>query len=138
MTTCYKNAIEYREGKGSISTESNLFCAKIFPEYGYTTHLTTHLTTQHQILHGDLYLHPYKMQIMQQLQCGNLEKCKKFCECTLSMIELDSHFVENIMFTDDAYLDFFENGNKQNMCYYSQTNPQLIMEKPLHLSRVTV
>ncbi len=41
-------------------------------------------------------------------------------------------------FTDEAHFDLFGNVNRQNMRYYSETNPLQTIEKPLHSSRVTV
>ncbi len=85
-----------------------------------------------------LHLHPFKIQITQQLQPGDPVKRKMFYERVLNLLESDSNFAENVMFTDEAHFDLFGNANRQSMRYYSETNPLQTIEKPLYSSWVTV
>ncbi len=73
--TCYKNANEYREGRVTVSTESNPFCKKHSQSTGILR------SSLRRTLHEDLHLHPYKMQVTQQL-----------CVVTLKMVRAIIYF----------------------------------------------
>ncbi len=101
VTKCYKNTIEYWEGKCKHSASHSA------GEHSQSTGIPH--TSIRWILHENIYLHLYKMQITQRLQNGDSEKFKKFNECMLGMIESGSHFVLNRMFTDDTHFNLFGN-----------------------------
>ncbi len=84
-----------------------------------------------RIIHEDLQMHPYKMQVVQKLEPGDHEQRMIFCETTMTMI-VDGNFdIANIIFSDKAHFDFFGNVNFR---YYLETNPKVMVEKLLHSS----
>ncbi len=94
-------------------------------------------TSLNCIIHTHLQMRLYKMQVIRRLEPGDHEQPTIFFETTLTMI-VDGHFdVANIMFSDKAHFDSFGNVNKQNIRYYFETNPKVIVDKPLHSPRVT-
>ena len=56
----------------------------------------------------------------------------------LAKLENDSDFHRKIIFSDEAH--FWLNGfiNKQNMCYWSDSNPHVLHESSLHPEKITV
>ncbi len=83
-------------------------------------------------------MYPYKMKLMQQLEPGDYEKCKIFLVTLLFMVCENCFNVRKIMFGDKAHFDLHGNVNKQNVRYYTETNPNIIQEKPLHSLLVMV
>lgn len=87
-----------------------------------------------RILRFDLKLHPYKIQLVQELSHDDHTKRSSF---STSMLERFSNF-GNILFSDEAH--FHLNGfvNKQNCRYWSAEQPWRKHQKPLHCQKVTV
>ncbi len=102
-TTLYTNECEYREGKANDGSESYFSVWKRTKITGIPRILLR------WILREDLHLHPFKIQITQQLQPGDPMKHKMFCERMLNLLELNSNFTENVMFTDEVHFDLFGN-----------------------------
>jgi hypothetical protein len=90
--------------------------------------------TVRRILHYDLSFHPYKMMVVQQLHHRDYENrvscCKKISENVPK---------KDVLITSDE-AHFYLSGcvNKQNFRYWSDSNPNILHEKPLHSQRVTV
>lgn len=63
---------------------------------------------------------------------------RAFSDWALEMLEADPDFHKKIIFSDEAH--FWLNGfvNKQNCRYWSETNPQVVHERPLHPLKITV
>jgi len=95
-------------------------------------------TTWRRIVKEDLNMHPYKIQITQQLNDDDYPQRFLFCEKMLMMVTLDNFDVGCIWFSDEAHFDLFGNVNKQNFRYYSESQPGQTVSKPLHSPRVTV
>lgn len=91
-------------------------------------------TSLNRILHKDLHLHPYKIQIVQALKPSDHAQRLKFAD---EMLEKFSSF-NNILFSDEAHFHLNGYVNRQNCRYWSDTNPKLKHEKPLHSPKVTV
>ncbi len=132
--TNFRSGDEHRRNSGgqprSTRTNTNIEKVKQMVETSLTrsvwkrTQITgVPRTSLRRIPREDLHLHPFKIQITQQLQPGNPVKCKMFCERVLNLLEADSNFAENVMFTDEAHFDLFGNVNRQNIRYYLETNP---------------
>lgn len=87
-----------------------------------------------RILKLDLKLHPYKIQLVQELSYDDHTKRASF---STLMLERFSNF-GNILFSDEAH--FHLNGfvNKQNFRYWCAEQPSLKHQKPLHCQKVTV
>lgn len=87
-----------------------------------------------RILKLDLKLHPYKLQLTQELKDTDFGARLAFAE---EMLRRFSTF-ENILFSDEAH--FHLNGfvNRQNCRYWNDENPKMKHQKPLHSPKVTV
>ena len=86
----------------------------------------------------DLGLHAFKIKLTQELKQRDHLKRRKFSNWALEKLEENEEFHRNIIFSDEAR--FWLNGfvNKQNMRYWSATNPNVLLETPLHPPKVTV
>ncbi|GFV69228.1 DUF4817 domain-containing protein [Trichonephila clavipes] len=63
---------------------------------------------------------------------------RRFVEWAQNEIAVGPDFHKRISFSDEAH--FWLNGyvNKQNCCIWSEANPQVYVETPLHLEKLTV
>jgi Helix-turn-helix domain (DUF4817) len=95
-------------------------------------------TTMQRILSKDLQLHPYKVQLTQELKPTDHGKRRQFVEWILEMQRENEGFTKRIIFSDEAH--FHLNGfvNKQNCRIWGSENPRVIKEKQMHPQRVTV
>lgn len=91
-----------------------------------------------RILHLDLKLHPYKIQLTQELKPNDHLMRRRFANWALENLEANPNFAQNIIFSDEAH--FWLNGfvNKQNCRIWSEANPREILETPLHPEKITV
>lgn len=95
-------------------------------------------TSTWRILHKDLGLHPYKVQLTQELKPNDHRQRRAFAEWALEQLEVDPDFGRKIMFSDEAHFWLSGFVNKQNCRIWSDENPQEIHQVPLHPEKVTV
>ncbi|XP_050530953.1 uncharacterized protein LOC126899769 [Daktulosphaira vitifoliae] len=90
------------------------------------------VTSLWRILRKDLGLHPYKIKLTQELKPLDHQKRRMFVNWAEQQLENDPDFHRKIIFSDEAH--FWLNGfvNKQNMRYWSGSNPHVLHESPLH------
>ena len=95
-------------------------------------------TTLWRITRKDIGLHAFKIKLSQEIKPLDHLKRQKFSNWALAKLEENEEFHRKIIFSDEAH--FWLNGfvNKQNMCYWSATNPNVLLETPLHPLKVTV
>lgn len=96
--------------------------------------LSLHKTSLNRILHKDLHLHPFKIQIVQQITSNDHTRRLQFAN---EMLEKFTSF-NNIFFSDEAHFHLTVQVDRQNCRYWSDANPQLKHQKPLHSPKVTV
>ncbi|KAJ8941783.1 hypothetical protein NQ318_006819 [Aromia moschata] len=72
--------------------------------------------------------HPYKLQITQELDDDDPDRCIQFCEIMTNRIIAQLILIKNICFSDEC--TFYLNGkvNKQNCRYWSDFNLHIIRE----------
>lgn len=72
--------------------------------------------------------HPYKIQLVQELNEDDPDRRLQFCEEMESLISAHPLFVKNIVFSDEC--SFFVNGavNKHNCRYWDTENPHVFRE----------
>lgn len=77
--------------------------------------------------------------MVQSLNPGEYQKRMRFCENMLGRLEENDDQIENLWMSDEAHL-FHRLGfvNEQNFRYWSDENPRLLHETPLHSQNVTV
>ena len=91
-----------------------------------------------RILHEDLAMKPYKVQLMQQLKPIDYPKRLKFANWAVGRLAEDGEFYRKIIFSDEAHFHLGGYVNKHNCQIWGTENPHVIVEKPMHPSRVTV
>jgi hypothetical protein len=91
-----------------------------------------------RILHLDLHLHPYKVQLTQQLKPADHSQRRRYVEWVLEQQAVDGDFSNKIFFSDEAHFSLCGYVNKQNCRIWGSENPQVIEERPLHPEKVTV
>ena len=95
-------------------------------------------TTLWRLMRKDLGLHAFKIKLTQEQKPLDHLKRRNFSNWALTKLDENEEFHPKIIFSDDAH--FWLNGfvNKQNMRYWSVTNPNVLLETPLHPQKVTV
>jgi len=95
-------------------------------------------TSLRKILHKDLGLFPYKIQLTQQLKANDHEIRYRFSVWALEQLEMDNDFAQKIIFSDEAHFHLNGYVYKQNCRIWGTKNPNVIIKKPMHPPRVTV
>lgn len=95
-------------------------------------------TTLHRILHKDLGLKAYKVQLTQQLMPTDHQQRRVFAEWVIEMHQANQEFHRQIIMSDEAHFNLGGHVNKQNCRIWGSENPRKIIEKPIHPQRVTV
>lgn len=85
-----------------------------------------------RILHEELNFHPYKLAVVQQLNPRDYVARKNAFEAFLENLPQNAL----VFFSDEAHFHISGYKNKQNMRYWSLTNPRELHEQPLHTERV--
>ncbi|GFW89013.1 DUF4817 domain-containing protein [Trichonephila clavipes] len=95
-------------------------------------------STLWKILRKDLGLRAYKIQLVQELKPNDHQARRRFVEWAQNEIAVVPDFHKRILFSDEAH--FWLNGyvNKQNCRIWSEANPQVYVETPLHPEKLTV
>ncbi|XP_047530402.1 uncharacterized protein LOC125066384 [Vanessa atalanta] len=85
-----------------------------------------------------LSLHPYKIQLTQELKVNDHRQRRVFADWALEQLEVDADFGKKIIFSDEAH--FWMNGyvNKQNCRIWDETNPHEVHQVAMHPQKVTV
>ena len=91
-----------------------------------------------KILLKDLRLCAYKIQLVQELKPHDHRARRTFGELAENEIAADSNFHKKILFTDEAHFWLNGNVNKQNCRIWTEDNPQVIVQTPLHPEKLTV
>ncbi|CAK1579832.1 unnamed protein product [Parnassius mnemosyne] len=91
-------------------------------------------TSLQRILKKDLHLHPYKIQLVQELKDTDTIHRLNFAN---EMLNRFTSF-NNVFFSDEAHFHINGHVNKQNYRYWSCENPNRKHQKPLHSPKVTV
>ena len=90
------------------------------------------------ILHLDLHFHPYKIQVVQELEEGDAAKRLVFSQQMLDLINRNKEVLNNLIMSDKAHFHLTGLVNKQNCQYWSDRHSRELIQKPLHSSKVTV
>lgn len=91
-----------------------------------------------RILHLDLHLHPYKVQLTQYLKPSDHRSRRTYADWVLEQQATNADFSNKIFFSDEAHFQVGGYVNKQNCRIWGSENPQVIQERPMHPPRVTV
>ena len=96
------------------------------------------VTSLWRILRNNLGPHPYKIKLMQELKPLDHQKRRMFVNWADQQLENGSYFYRKIVFSHKTH--FWLNGfvNKQNMRYWSDSNPHVLHESSLHREKISV
>jgi hypothetical protein len=95
-------------------------------------------TSVHKLLRVELGMYPYRVTLTHQLLPRDHETRAFFCEWISNVVENDPNFLGHCFFSDEAWFHLDGYVNSQNSRQWSQANPHLIIEKPLHPAKVGV
>lgn len=95
-------------------------------------------TSLRRILHKDLGMAPYKVQLVQELKPRDHPMRFAFAEWADERLAEDPEFYQKIIFSDEAHFHLGGYANKQNCRIWGTENPHVIEENPMHPQRVTV
>lgn len=94
--------------------------------------------TTWRILHKDLGLKAYKIQLLQELKPPDLPNRHRFSLWALEKLEENPLFSTKILFSDEAHFWLDGYVNKQNCRIWAEDQPEEIQELPLHPDKTTV
>ena len=90
------------------------------------------------ILHLDMHFHPYKIQVVQQLEESDAAKRLVFSQQMLDLINRNKEVLNNLIMSDEAHFHLTGLVNKQNCGYWSDRHSRILIQKPMHSSKITV
>jgi hypothetical protein len=93
-------------------------------------------STAWRILRTDLRMHLYKIHVLQSLTTVCREKRTRFAEEFGDHLQQNSHTLEHIWFSDEAYFHLTGDVNRQNVRFWSTQHPHQIYESTLHAQKV--
>ena len=86
-----------REYGQSVAKDPNVSIARCSQQFGLSD------GTFWRILHLDLQLHPYKVQLTQQLKPADHSQRRRNVEWVLEQLAMDGDFSNKIFFSDEAH-----------------------------------
>ncbi|EZA52969.1 hypothetical protein X777_07423 [Ooceraea biroi] len=82
-------------------------------------------------------LRPYKVQVVQELQPGDLRARKQFCQWMLGKLRRNPDFLENVLFTDKSSFSSTSILNRQNVRIWAERNPHAMVQR-VHQGRFAI
>ena len=95
-------------------------------------------TSLRRILHKDLGMTPYKVQLVQELKLIYHPMRFRFSKWVCDRLTEDVDFDKTIVFSDEGHFDLDGYVNKQNCRIWDTENPHAYTKEPMHSKRVTV
>ena len=87
-------------------------------------------TTVQRIIHNDLKLFPYKVQILQKQTDANKEERSELCQTINERIENNPGDLGLILFSDQTHFRLSGHVNKQNMRFWASQQPHKYTQRP--------
>ena len=84
--------------------------------------------TVHKVLHKNLRLFAYKVQMLQRLQPNDMPRRKKFAVNMLQRISEDEVFLKRVCFSDEATFHVLGKLSKHNVRIWGSENPHATRE----------
>ena len=95
-------------------------------------------STAHEVLHKNLRLYAYKVQMLQALQPNDMTRRKEFAKNMLQRISEDEAFVKRVCFSDEATFHVSGKLNKHNVRIWGSENPHASRELQRDSPKVNV
>ena len=86
-----------------------------------------------RILKNVLRMRPYWYAPVQALTDRDHESPLEFCQWFISQCEVDSTFVDSVLWTDESYFNTNGRVNRKNNVYWSEENPRVVEEAELNV-----
>ena len=119
--------------RSKVSEEVQLNVLLNFQENPHTN--SRAVAADHDICHTSVlkYLkihkwHPYKVRQVHELNEDDPDRRVEFCANMMARCNADNHFVDRIIFSDEATFTLKGTVNKQNCRYWAPQNPHWMME----------
>lgn len=103
-----------------------------------STQLKIGETSLRRILHQDLKMYPYKIQMTQRLTSDDYAKRMEYSQQFIEKDYCNESFLLNLWMSDEAHFHIGGCVNKQNARFWSTVNPQITYESTSHPQKVTV
>ena len=95
-------------------------------------------STAHEVLHKNLRLYAYKVQMLQALQPNDMTRRKEFAKNMLQRISEDEAFLKRVCFSDEATFHVSGKLNKHNVRIWGSENPHASRELQRDSPKVNV
>lgn len=95
------------------------------------------VSTVHNVLKRDLNLHPYKLQMFQELLPPDYNKRMQYCQWFNENIN-NNEMLDKTFFSDEAWFHLNGYVNAQNMRMWSAENPHYFREATMHPVKIGV
>ena len=95
-------------------------------------------STVHKVLHKNLRLYAYKMQMLQALQPNDVTRQKEFAVNNLQQISEDEAFLKRVCFSNEATFHVSGKLNKHNVRIWRSENPHASRELQRDSPKVNV
>jgi len=83
-----------------------------------------------RILHMNLSLHPYQLQVLHALSNQDREMCLQFCHQFVETLTENPDLLNKLMMSDEAHSHLHGTVNKHNFRYWSAANPHELLSSP--------
>ena len=127
------NEFQYWKGKGYIATA---FLPKSLRRI--SQEVRRRLLSTHKNMKNNLSLISYRIKVDRKLLLPDYLARKNFAAWFIGQSNLNSDFLNRILFSDEAHLQHIGCVNKQNCRFWSTGNLEIIKSVPLHSKKVTV
>lgn len=106
---------------GQVAMDSTLSTRKLANETGVNRTSIQRILKKH-------HFHPYKIQLVQELNEDDFDRRLQFCEIISERVANNNNFLFNVCFSDEC--TFFLNGvvNRHNCRYWAENNPRVFHE----------
>lgn len=120
-----------RSGRPKVNNDTKLNALLTLHETPHTT--TTEIARQENVSQSfvakflkSMRFHPYKVRLIHELTEDDPDRRLQFCEVFMQHCDEDPHFLNCVVFSDEAA--FYLNGavNRHNCRYWSQENPHWV------------
>ena len=95
-------------------------------------------TSLRRILSRHLHMHPYKVQLAQQLLPVDYHHRLIWATRFVMLYAENNEFLKNLIMSDEAHFHLNGNVNKQNMRFWGTANPRVVHQHQLHSLKCTV
>ena len=122
-----------------MSTLENIVCkAPSTSIHRRSQRLNISETSLKRILHNDIGMTPYKVQLVQELKPIDHPMRFRFAKWACDRLTEDADFGKKIIFSGETHFDLGGYVNKQNCRIWGTENPHAYIEKPTHPKGVIV